>query len=76
MSVLNGSMPKRCPDTFDEFVEQFVDGITEEEWAHIAQMPPFPRWTVFVAAVVALRAELAWPLADRNHPLNPARRVA
>lgn len=76
LSVLNGSMPKRCPETFEEFVGDFVDGITDEEWAHLAAMPVIPWWTTFVAVVVALRGELAWEIADPEHPLQSAATVA
>lgn len=75
MSALNGGFAS-TPETLDEFIELFVDGITHEEWVHLANMPRIPHWTTLVAVVVELRKELAWPLADREHPLNPARRSA
>jgi hypothetical protein len=76
MSLLNGSMPARCPDTIPEFIDAFIDGITDEEWAHLANMLRINTWGLLICVVVDLRKELAWPLADRNHPLNPAARYA
>lgn len=67
MSLLNGGL-RRNPDTINEFTEQIVcGGITREEWARIAELPPLRDVIELFAVLTHLRTRPRLEL----HPAHP-----
>lgn len=71
MSILS-KVAGKAIDTTEDFLQEFCDSITREEWAILAQLPPMQRVTSLVAAVADLRRELAFEL-PAGHPLAALR---
>ncbi len=68
MSLLNGGLA-RTPDTLGEFIDQVVAGITREEWARIAELPPLRDVIELFSVVAHLRGRTVLELPP-THPLS------
>lgn len=80
MSVLNGGLVNAKSITTDtEFVDEFCDSITPNEWQIISTLAVMGRPVVRVTELVCLVAEIrtvpSYPLRP-DHPMNPASRYA
>lgn len=72
MSLLHGGF-RRPPETFDDFLDHFMAGVTPEERRILSELPPFKRFTELIRVVTVFRTTPRWPL-PADHPLNPSRR--
>lgn len=76
MSLLNGGLVKaKHIRTMDDFVDQFVLGITDQEWQICAVLGGRPDLISLISQVAAIRSAPEYPLPP-DHPLNPASRYA
>lgn len=73
MTALLGGLPKKANESIEDFVAEFIDHITPEEWRTVACLPKLRHVTELVTVVVAIRKQAEWPL-PYDHPLNPAAR--
>jgi len=61
-------MPVLGTDTTEDFLQAFVDGITDQEWRALQELPPIRRVTELVGTVIELRRLLDRELPT-GHPL-------
>ncbi|SCX34486.1 hypothetical protein [Mycolicibacterium fluoranthenivorans] len=76
MTLLNGGLAKaKNIQTMGEFADQFILGITDEEWRICAALGGAVDIISLIALVAAIRTAPDYPLPP-DHPLNPASRYA
>lgn len=73
MTALLGGLPKKATESMPDFIAEFIDHVTPDEWRTLRYMPKVRHVTELVTVVVAIRKQMEWPLPYDN-PLNPASR--
>lgn len=68
MSLLNGGFPT-TPATLDDFIQECVDRITDDEWRILAQLPPVKHVTELLSVVAEIRSAATQELPT-DHPLT------
>lgn len=74
MTVLNGGLTRaKGIAEMSDFIDEFIDHITPDEWLVLAFLPNITHVTELVAVVAEIRSAPDYPLPP-EHPLNPASR--